>query len=195
MHIFLTQKIFSFLTKRAVLDEVAQIKLKYVIQILVNDSLKIMMILGFAVVIGRLEPFFYAMLALMFLRPFSGGFHLRGFFSCLLFTEGLLCMAVLLNDLVFLNPISRSFTGCVVIIIFMLWAPIIPKERPRYSLQRLRVFKRNALLILSVHLIGLVLLPSMPYFNQAFWVIILLCLQLVLAKGFESYYGRKVETH
>ena len=194
MHILLTEKIFSFFTQHASLDEVEQIKLKYVLQVLVNDSLKILLIFGLALAMGRLESFSHALLALMILRPFSGGFHLKKFLSCLFFSAGFLCLAVLLGDLVRFSPSARNLTGCVAFIIFMVLAPIIPKERPLYSLKRLRIFKRNALLIVSVHLFGLILLPSMPYFNQAFWVIILISLQLVFAKGFEFYYGRKVET-
>lgn len=183
-------KVIDYFEREFELSKIEKTKLKYSIEVLFNDISKILILLVVFFILGKTREFIYSVIALLTLRPFTGGFHFKSYMGCLLFTGGFFVSSIALN--------ANAYISTFILILFvfssitiLMTAPIISKNRPRYSHKKQLHFKFIGLSIVIVHFIAYVVTNKNPYFRNSIWVFALQSIELLIKKGVAIYEKRK----
>ncbi|PKM52331.1 MAG: hypothetical protein CVV02_02900 [Firmicutes bacterium HGW-Firmicutes-7] len=190
MNTYIINKVYGIFQKTQDLSEVDGIKLKYVLEMIINDVLKtLIMFVGFSL-IGEGLAFLYCCLSLMLIRNFSGGLHLKTFFGCLLFTSSFFGLSVFFNNYITLTLPIFVILFFFNMFIMVLLSPITSRQRPEYSEKKKFHFKSMSIMIVIVHF-TFYFVSKHPYFTIAIWVYTLQSIQLLITLGGITYEHKK----
>lgn len=191
MNTFIINKVYNIFVQSLELSEVDAIKLRYMLEVIINEILKMMIIFIPFYVLGEGWSYVYCLITLMIIRPMTGGFHIKTFLGCLIFTSCFLGTSMFLIKTVPLEQPLLSFVCFFDLVILVCFAPIVPKQRPRYSEHKMFQSKLISIMIVATTF-GLYVISNHPYFTYAVWVITLQCMQLLIAEG-GIQYERKIK--
>ena len=143
-------RLLKILSTEDLCDEKKTIKVKYALQVILNETEKFILLLLIFGVARKLEEFLIILLALCTLRSFIGGIHCRTVLGCFLFSLFSFAIVTILAETILL----QEFVICVIFLIALVWvwlsAPIPSPGRPVYSSERRMLFKAKALTVIVV---------------------------------------------
>lgn len=183
------EKLVNYFEEEFDLAAIDKSKLKYSLEVISNDISKLLILLVLFFMIGKTKDFLYSALALMTIRPFTGGLHFKTYFTCLVFSGMFFTTSIFLQSNISLNSnillILLIFIFSFSTIFFV--APITSKNRPLYSKEKLLQFKIISLSVVMIHFMAYIILNKNPYLNNAIWVFVLQSIQLIIRKGVDFY--------
>lgn len=156
---------------------------KYGMQVVFSETLKILFLLLCFGTIGKIPEFLLALTILSLTRTYSGGLHFNTFNKCLLFTTAFFVMNIMI--LPNISIINSSFIFIIIVplsILFMyLYSPIPSEHRPISSK---KLYYKNKIIATVMTVAIYILLYIIP-FNEhlkliGIWTITLQVLQLII---------------
>lgn len=131
-------------------EELFEIKRKYGLEVLKNESIKLIILTGLFLALDQLVPFLFAVAVLLPVRIFSGGLHMGGNISCFAFSLCFFIVSVELFPMFGLNLISATaFIVCSFICICM-FSPTDNPKKPILSDRIRKQFKIKAIILTLV---------------------------------------------
>lgn len=139
--VFMTRKFTDFLIERYDFSPLEGIKLKYAIDLFLNESSK--WLLGLILFYGLNQVTFYFVmsLSLLMIKPITGGLHFSTYLKCLVFTITFMLTAFFLYTQITLKPTGYLLLTLTDAMIMFLVAPVIPKAKDIFPDLKLR--RRN----------------------------------------------------
>lgn len=185
MNVLLIDKLYRYFVSRNVLKEDEQAKLKYMLTVVINETLKLLIMFFLFYVIGKTLDFLICFLTLLIIRSFSGGFHIKSFWGCLLFTSLFFLASIYLPLLIKMNFTLSILLGIFSLATMATIAPIPSKQRGEYSKQmKLRFKWKSVIFTVVCFLIIVTTASSTPSFICMTWIFVLQSLQLIGTKVF-----------
>lgn len=176
-----------YFQKEFALGEEDRQKLRYALEIILNDCSKLILLFLVFSLLDAPVNFLYCFLTLSLLRPFTGGLHFKTYTGCILFSGAFFYLSIFLAD-----AIPLDFSGAVIFFLFsgltmLSLAPIPAKTRPVHPPGKILKFKCFSMVIISFHFFMWLLTNNHPYFIHSVWVIALQSIQLFIGKGVLIY--------
>ncbi|WP_352420139.1 accessory gene regulator B family protein [Proteiniborus sp.] len=192
---FLIDKIHNYFKNHINLSEYDSIKLKYILEVILNELSKIIVLFLIFSFLNEQRSFIYCLISLIPLRAYTGGIHYKTYMGCLIFSGIFFLISIYLS-----NKFSPNYFNVMIQLVFsllviVLLAPITSKTRPKYSNKKILKFKFFSILIVLFHFIMYFATKNNPYFAKSIWVITLQCIQLLIAKGGLLYEKSKNDFH
>lgn len=180
-------KIDRYFQKEFELCDKDCIKLRYALEIILNDCSKLILLFLTFSLLDTSVNFLYCFLTLSLLRPFTGGLHFKTYIGCILFSGAFFYLSIFLAD-----AIPLDFSSTVILLLLsgvtmLLLAPIPAKTRPVHPPGKILKFKCFSMVIISFHFFMWFLTNKHPYFMHSIWVIGLQSIQLFIGKGVLIY--------
>ncbi len=174
------------------LSEIDGIKLKYSLELIINEVSKFFILLVMFSILGKRNDFIYSALSLFIIRLFTGGLHFKTYYGCLIFSAFFFCTSIFLKTCIFLNFETAIILFVFSLLITIVFAPISGKSRPDYPYKKKLQFKLSGIMLILVHFLIYFSAHKNPYLVNSVWVITLQSIQLLLAKGVMIYEKDKV---
>jgi len=177
-------KLDEIIINAGIKDRLTIVKIKYGLEIVRTESVKIIVMSVFFSLIGQALPFLFVLLTLSPLRCLSGGMHLKTKMGCFLFSFAIyfyLIVAAPHFDIPTIVYFSMLIASSLVIFIF---SPVFTKNRPIKTTNRFETIRLATRILISIYFIALIILYllSIPqYFILGVWMIVIQSIQLVLA--------------
>lgn len=159
-------------------------KIVYILKLIFTDLSKSVLLLILFAIIGYHADFLVAAIYTMFLRVFSGGFHFKTYKSCLSFSTVYFSAVIAINNLVEMNSLIVSYAVFSVLLILLI-APIIPKERSKIKSIKYRSLKIKSF-IFALTYIFIFLLNRNALTQYGLWVVIIQA-NLLLFQEVQNY--------
>lgn len=191
MNTFIVNKVYNVFIHSLELSEIEKIKLRYMLEVIIGEVLKMIIIFIPFFLLNEVWSYVYCLIAIIIIRPMTGGFHVKTFLGCLTFTGCFLTLSMFFIKTIPLQQPLLSIICFFDLVVLGCFAPIVPKQRPRYSEYKMFQSKLLSIMVVVIHF-GLYVLSNHPYFTYAVWVITLQCLQLLFAEG-GIIYERKIK--
>lgn len=187
MNTFIIRKIHALFMATLILNDTDAIKLKYMLEIIINDLLKLTMMFFMFNLFGKAVSFMYCLITVSLIRTFTGGLHFKTFFGCLIFSSCFfsICICFINNVTITLPLLISLYFFIFVTIIFL--APITPSQRPRFSAQKKFQFKLVGVIIVVFHFLLYLTINKNSYFVHSTWVLLFQSIQLLIAYGGIKY--------
>lgn len=144
--------ITNYFAREFKLSRIEKMKLDYSIEVLWNELSKLIILLILFSFIGRSKEFIFSFISLLSTRSFSGGVHFKSYKSCLLFSAIFFTTSIILITKIN-GFILISFLFVFSLVTMILIAPVISKNRPKYSDKKKLHFKHIAFYIILIHFI------------------------------------------
>lgn len=164
-------------------------KMKYGMQVTLNEAIKTLIILLFFITIGRLNDFILAFLILATIRSYAGGIHFYTWTSCFLFSSTffMLSIIVLPNMPAINNTLFYYIITIYSILMTLLFAPKTSKHRPITQKKYIYKAKWTALIMtLAWLLILFTIFKYSQMFSRGIWTVTLLNFQLMISGGLNN---------
>ena len=164
-------------------DEETKAKIQYGLHIILDESLKIIILILFFNLIDHQNYFYFSLLILMPTRVFAGGIHVKGTFKCLMLTTlFFIGTSVLAPKAPLLPPLTYIWAGITCCIVVLVRAPICSTQRPIKNKKKRIQYKLAATLAVALWTCILLFFENNPYTNCGFCTLLLQNMQLVVAK-------------
>ncbi len=179
---FVSNSIANYLAKQNNLEKNELEKINYVLKVIISDISKLIILLGLFALMNSFKPLVFATITLWLIRTFTGGIHLKSYFSCLGFSFGFFASVILLNNNMPLNSYLLSILFITNITLILLFSPMKSATRPTVPKRKKLVFRIISVLVIIVHFVGVMFFNESPYFNISIWVITLQSFQIIIGK-------------
>jgi accessory gene regulator B len=167
------------------LDRHQQDKVRFTLEVILTDISKILILLFISRIMGISRDLMIVLLFSVPLRINVGGFHMKKYFSCLIFSSIYLCTIFYLNTSLQVETPILVVVGIICGITIFSIAPIVPRERVETTSMKIKQLKIRAT-ILSIIYISLFTIVNNPYTRYGIWVIIIQTVLLLIAKGVKT---------
>jgi accessory gene regulator B len=159
-------------------------KINYSLQIILNETFKIVILLILFSIIGKLNYFLFSLAILLSTRTFSGGYHSNSTLSCLFSTTiFFLCTSILAPLVPKFNIEVYYILAVISITTFLLKSPCKNKLRPTKNKKRILHFKIISTCLTSFWMIILLFfIHNSSYVNCGFLTILIQLPQLIYLK-------------
>lgn len=188
----LIKKIHSNLTKDQNLSESSLENIQYSLEILINTVLKLVIPFILFLIMGEMKAYFQILLFIISTRTFIGGLHFESFIGCSLFTSFFfLALYIPSNLFIISKPIGLlifSFT----LLILILYAPVISRNRPTYDSKQKKNFKMISIIITTIYFSLFIIFNNWDFSQIVMWGILLNSIQLLLGKEVNYYYEKQI---
>jgi len=184
-------KLNLFLKKHYNATQIEEIN--YVIQASLNDLSKTLILAVLFSTQGYLKEFIFAAVVVMVLRIFAGGFHLKTYIGCFLFSTSNYILIIGLWELTRQYQAIILYTAIPFAIIFIYLSPMLSKEKEQAF--NFESYNKNKLILI----VGLLLLfqgiNKDPIYNIGSLCIIVLSIQHIIMKGVLTYEKNHQNSH
>ncbi len=156
----LIDTVMSFLDRENALESNKKAAVRYSLTYVFNELEKMLLLMVFFATAGKLMEFMVAVISLVCLRIYMGGFHRKTNLGC--FIQSLLTFSciVWVSDIIEFDNVRT----CMVVIcgIVSIWtsAPVISEKRGKYSESSKRKFKARALTVILIEIMVGSILPE-----------------------------------
>jgi len=184
---YITKTIISYAEQNYEFSKFELAKLKYMLETVVLNIAEMVIIGAFFIAIGRAMEFFVALGVLISTRSFAGGFHLKNFLYCFIFTA-----AVFVSTILILPTIDIMTNGLmevlliIAILINIAMAPVSKRKSGQSPKSRM-MFKCISTIILLMYIFFLLNTRQSPYAEIITWTLVFQSLQLIIGKGMILY--------
>lgn len=158
--------------------------LRYFYLCIAYDGSKFLILLIFFSFFHLGWEFCMEILFLLSLRNFFGGLHFKHYLSCFAFTFAFSSAGLILSHWIVLHHSCQIFLLVMILLVSMTLKPVTSSGRPPLSAKQECIFHRCGMTVLFLYLALFLTIPTFPYRNLCFWVIVLQTLQLISAKLF-----------
>lgn len=176
------------------LDKLQVIKMKYALEVLKNEGIKMILLFCFYSFLHLQYIFLFCLLLLLPVRSFSGGLHMKTNVTCFLFSFSFFLLPILILPKISI-PIGVDYV-LLVISIITIWicSPVATSRKPIVSREKYVRCKHMAVITSLVAGILLLLLKDHPVYQQCgIWIVFLQALQLAIAFVFKRKEGFNYE--
>lgn len=158
-------------------------QIKYIIFSLFSELSKLFLLYLFFSHISKTLELTVSIFAMLSVRIFTGGIHLKHYFSCLLLSWGILFMSIcILPNFIYLDTLSMMLIMILCIMAIYFIGPIPSSHRPALSdMQKKRDSIKAATSIL-IYIYLTFVFQKNDYLYTGFWSILLQTLQLGFSK-------------
>lgn len=166
-------------------DEIKLLKIKYGLEIIKNESIKMAILLVLFLCLGLFSEFVFATLILLPVRLFSGGLHMNSNTSCFGFTLLFYVLGVIILPMINIDMILSLLLLTISSTIIICLSPIASQKRPISTMKRYSFLKKASIAMVVIeYVVLLLLLLILPYnyFNIGVWIFCLQSLQLAASK-------------
>ena len=141
-------------------EEIVVQKVKYALQVIVSEVEKLIILLMIFGIVGKTLEFLTAYVAVVTIRIYVGGNHVKTFLGCVLYT--FIMYAFILTGADYFIPNRYICGGVEILIMISIWnnQKSLPESRILYSQNRLLEFKMKALSVLILQMIITQYLPE-----------------------------------
>ncbi|AJA48571.1 accessory gene regulator B [Clostridium pasteurianum DSM 525 = ATCC 6013] len=160
-------------------------KINYVLQVILGELFKIIILILVFSILGRLHYFLFSMIVLISTRIFIGGYHCKTTLRCLLSSAFFFIItSLIVSSFSNVNALVYYGISILSILIIILYAPFpnfkrpVKTEKRRYNLKLISVFS-----VLTWICILLFKVDNPSYLNCGFSTILLEVLQIFLLGG------------
>jgi len=175
-------------------DHLALVKIRYALDIIKNETIKIVILIVLFSVAGSMKEFLFAAIILFPLRFTSGGMHLKTNIGCFLFSLSFFVSTIWILPLI-QTPFGLLFSLLIVsTIVIIVLSPIASYKRPIHTNSRLKTLRRNAIIFIIVDFLVLIILWRFgiyTYFVIGTWVVTLQAIQLLATWVYRKRKGGK----
>jgi len=184
---YITKAIIGYAEKHYKFSKFELAKLKYMLEVIILNIGELIIIGAFFIAIGRAVEFFVAAGVLISVRTFAGGFHLRNFFYCFVFTAAAFVFAILILPSVDImtNGLMEALLVASIVINIIL-APVSKRKSGQSPKSRM-LFKCISTIILLGYTYFLINTRQSPYAEIITWTLVIQSLQLIIGKGMILY--------
>lgn len=161
------------------------------LDIIVNELSKILIMLLLFCFIGKPLNYIVCLLALAMIRNFSGGFHIKSFIGCLLFTNVFFLTCLYIPDFIIIDYKIFIILYVFSITVMGLISPKPSKQRGTYSSYQKLKFKLKSMITTTVFFFILLFKMNNPYLINIVWVIVLQSFQLLFTEGRDRFANSK----
>lgn len=179
----LSDTILKSLSKSTDLTSDETVKIKYVLNVIIGDVSKLIIIVLAFWLFNYHLLVIYGMFTLWCIRTFTGGLHFNNYLSCLMFSIVFFASSVFLYFNIMLTKPLLIILVLLNLLVIMLLSPMKSASRPEISKKKKTHFKIIACLVVLITFVGVILTKNHPYFVISIWVITLQSHQLLLRKG------------
>lgn len=177
--VFCLVKIF---TKDLNLDNKQEDKITFTLEVIITDISKILIIFLVSSIANLSLDFIIILLFSIPLRINIGGFHMKKYINCLIFSLLYIISIFILNNYLNIHKLSLLILSIISTILIFILSPVIPKERLTITYMDIYKF-RNRATILSILYILLYIVKYNPYTSYGVWVILTQTFLILIAKG------------
>lgn len=157
-------------------------KMRYAMLVIGGEISKILIMLAFFSLIGKVQLFMFSLVSLLILRTYSGGVHLKTSFGCLCVSLAFfICTVMLLPLLPIHNQMVYLGMAVLSLLIIAIRSPILSIYRPIRNKKRKQKVKITSIFLAGIYICILFLFIKDPVlFRCGIWTIVLQSLQLLL---------------
>lgn len=188
----MVDKIQRYFEDEFSLSSIDSIKLRYSLEVIFNEVSKLIILLIIFSILGFTTDFIYSVIALLSIRPFTGGLHFKSYAECFIFTVFFFSASLFLKNNIILGPHYLILLFIFSLFVILLVAPISGENRPANSNKKLFKFKLTGITVLTIHFVLACLFTiKHPYIINSTWVFALQSIQLLIGKGVNIYEKEK----
>lgn len=173
------------LTKNGTFSVEDKEKMIFTLSLILSDLSKIIILSLIFILLGNIKFFLITFCISTILRINIGGFHFKKYLSCLLFTSlyYLLLWGIHLSTI----PTTVMFQLFIIsLLIQLLFAPVVSRQRETIPYPNKKMFKIKALLV-SIITFSLYIINNNPYAKIGVWIVIIQSLLILPQKGVKIY--------
>ena len=177
-------KITNIFVKAGIDDELTLIKIAYAIEVVKNEFIKFIVMAVFFAATGQFFPYCFALVILLPVRIFSGGFHLETKLGCFIFSLVVFLMPIFAALLL---PIPKEALILVLVpvaAVTILCSPVASKKRPIKTQARRKSLKTKSIVFILLDCAVLAVLfwqEEIRYLSVGVWILALHSLQLLVS--------------
>jgi len=161
-------------------------KLKFMLELIFWNAAEFLLFAVVFLCLGKGTEFFVSAGVLMGIRIFSGGFHLKNFTYCVIFSLAFFIMVIMVLPAVDItNGLMEILLAASVLIVAVL-APV-SKRNTAHSLKSMYIFKFISIVIALIYTVWLLYNKNSPYAAICTWTIFMQSFQLIIGKGLLLY--------
>jgi len=175
----------SYLSSCGILSEFDKERIKYSMNLLLNEAEKIMLLILLFGVTGQLKVFIFSFAVLMSIRAFVGGIHLSTRCRCFSFTLLFFSTAMVLSNFVLINPQIKLVVCGLSLINTMLCAPLPSKHRVLVLERGRDILRKRSVTMVLIWIVASVMLGE-KLSNVIVWTIAMQQMELLYYKIFLS---------
>jgi accessory gene regulator B len=143
----------KYITKDLEVDNLKKIKIKYGIECLLYEIIKILTFIFVFLIFGTLKLSLISLLANSMLRYISGGVHCNSLIKCIILSSVIFTTIGYLGSIYNIDSISYIFIGILLIIITFYKAPVPPPEKPIKNKDKIKISKYMSTVLIIIILI------------------------------------------
>lgn len=161
-------------------------RIKYALTVIGSELSKMIIMFFIFLYIGKAKEYLISLLVLCSLRIFSGGAHMKHYWTCFLCSLFVLSLSSCIFPQIPLTELETTIlTGFCGIITYCI-GPIPSKMRPTISYTSWKKFRLKATIIPFIYFGITILFPKYPYLDVIVWTIIVQTLQLIITNIFQK---------
>lgn len=174
------------------LEELDSIKLKYTLQVIINELSKSLILLIIFSFINKEIYLIYSLLTLFSIRLFTGGIHFKTYNGCLTFSCLFFLIVLVISTTIKLNIFLENFLFIFTVITILVLAPVSSKSRPEFSITKKRKLKYLGIICVFIHYLLFLFSNENSYPISSIWILAFQALELILSKGVSLYDNKKL---
>lgn len=186
----ISQSIMKEIVQYTTLPKVEKEKVKYMIDLLLGEISKLLIMLLLFSVAGYGKPFIQLFLCLSITRIFIGGLHFKTYKGCLFFSIFYCTSAILLSEVCTITTWNFLILILFNALTILTFAPMQSATRPSASKRKIAKCRRNGCFFLLFIVIIFLANKNNPLTNIAIWVVTLQSIQLIIARSVHTYAKR-----
>ncbi len=183
----LAEKIGEYLISSNNLNVDDSQKLLFSLKVLIGELSKFIILLAAFSFFRMGKEFFFAVIALLLIRTFTGGLHFKTYTGCLVFTTFFFGASLASARFFPFNTIETIIIAISISFLLAIFSPVVSKNRPVYSSRKLFAYKIIGISIVLIHCGASLITTDNQYLTHAIWVYIFQTIQIIVAKGRENY--------
>ena len=172
-------------------DETISIKLNYYFQVIIDDLEKFLLLLLIFIYTGNTAMYLLCFIAVSITRTFVGGLHMKSSVMCLFMTFAIYFVSITLGKICILKMLEKTIITLLDVIFIVMFTPIPSPQRPRYSIEKKKRFKRRA--VIGVLIVFCISVFLGNYADCIIWILMFQLLEIIVVmlnnklKGGQGY--------
>ena len=184
---YITKAIVGYAEDKYQFSKFELAKLKYMLEMIFLNTVEMVIIGVFFIAIGRMIEFFISAGVLLSVRTFAGGFHIKKFRYCFVFSAVVFILVILVLPMIDITAnILMEALLIASIAINIALAPISKRKSGQSPKSRM-IFKCISTVILLGYTYFLLSTKQSPYVEIITWTIFIQSFQLIIGKGMIIY--------
>jgi len=180
---YITKAIVGYAERKYQFSTFELAKLKYVLEVIFLNTAEMVIIGAFFVAIGMATEFLVSAGVLFSVRTFAGGFHIKKFRYCFVFTAVVFVLIILVLPMIHIttNWLMEALLMASIVINIAL-APVSKRKSGQSPKSRM-IFKCISTVILLGYTVFLLNAKQSLYAEIITWTIFIQSFQLIIGKG------------